>query len=384
MSTEANNYEQLLIDYEAMAAKTDRLTTNDSDPILLGLFGEVGSIMSAAKKLHRDKSAFEASYRNEVKEEFGDVIWYVAALCRRYRIGLADLISEVLAKDEYDTSLILNTNFHHPVTKASRVPDPKQIHPILLELGHRAGTLLGIVANTSKTRPLLKAFLRTYLEALQVVEVSLVDVLADNTAKTKGRFLTPDIKALPDFDEGFPLDEKIPCNFEIEIFPRADNKTYLRWKGVIIGDPLSDNIADPDGYRFHDVFHFAFAAIMHWSPTFRSLIKHKRKSNPEIDETEDSGRASVVEEGVSAYIFSYAKERNFFDGHDSISFDLLKAINRFVKGYEVAQCPLNLWEDAILQGYRVFRKIKQKNYGLITGNRLERTLEFRSLETDFG
>jgi hypothetical protein len=42
--------------------------------------------------------------------------------------------------------------------------------------------------------------------------------------------------------------------------------------GVFIGDPLTDNIRDPDGYRFHDVFHFARAAILHWSPTFRALI----------------------------------------------------------------------------------------------------------------
>jgi hypothetical protein len=51
---------------------------------------------------------------------------------------------------------------------------------------------------------------------------------------------------------------------------------YFQWNGVFIGDPLTDNIADRDGYRFHDVFHFANAAILHWSPVMRALVRHKR------------------------------------------------------------------------------------------------------------
>ena len=68
--------------------------------------------------------------------------------------------------------------------------------------------------------------------------------------------------------------------------------------------------------RFHDVFHLANAAILHWSPVFRALIRQKRKSDPKIDEVEDGGRATVVEEGLTAWIFSYAKGLNFFEGHD--------------------------------------------------------------------
>lgn len=93
----------------------------------------------------------------------------------------------------------------------------------------------------------------------------------------------------------------------------------MRWNGVFIGDPLSDNIADRDGYRFHDVFHFANAAVLHWSPTFRALIKHKRKSNQAVDEAQDSGRAIVIDEGLSAYIFSYAKQLDFFQEQNTVS-----------------------------------------------------------------
>lgn len=149
--------------------------------------------------------------------------------------------------------------------------------------------------------------------------------------------------------------------------------------GVILGDPLTDNIAESDGYRFHDVFHFAHRAVLHWSPTFRAIIKHKRKSDPYIDETQDGGRAIVVEEGLSAFIFAQAKQLNLFEGHKMLSFDLLKTVRQFVDGYEVEMCPLKLWEDAILQGYDVFRRILAENGGIVIGSRSLRKVEFRSL-----
>ena len=135
---------------------------------------------------------------------------------------------------------------------------------------------------------------------------------------------------------------------------------------------------DPDGYRFHDVFHLAHAAILHWSPTFRALIRQKRKSDAKLDENEDGGRAIVIEEGLTAYIFSCAKELEFFEGQSSVSFDLLKTINKFVRGYEVEQCPLWLWEKAILDGYQVFRQIVANNGGTVIGDRNTRTISYES------
>lgn len=139
---------------------------------------------------------------------------------------------------------------------------------------------------------------------------------------------------------------------------------------------------DPDGFRFHDVFHFAYAAILHWSPTFRALIKHKRKSHPVIDEAQDGGRAIVVEEGLTAWLFTRAKELNFFENQNSISLDLLKIIQQFVKGYEVEICPLNLWEQAILQGYEVFRQVRLNDGGIVIGDRNKRTLSFQKLSSE--
>ena len=60
-----------------------------------------------------------------------------------------------------------------------------------------------------------------------------------------------------------------------------------------------------------------------------------------------------------------------------MSFDLLKAVRNFVRGYEVEACPLHLWEHAILQGYEVFREVRKNNGGIIVGNRDERTLRYK-------
>ncbi|MCY4277493.1 MAG: hypothetical protein OXE81_06605 [Gammaproteobacteria bacterium] len=99
-----------IAEYEKTVESTDTLIPDSQiESILLGLFGEVGSVMSTAKKLHREKGAFEAGYGEDTEEEFGDVLWYVTALCRRCRIGIADLISEVLAEGDYTVSLAANS-----------------------------------------------------------------------------------------------------------------------------------------------------------------------------------------------------------------------------------------------------------------------------------
>ena len=122
----------------------------------------------------------------------------------------------------------------------------------------------------------------------------------------------------------FPEDERIPPEFEIVIKERKSGQSCLQWNGVFVGDPLTDNIRDPDGYRFHDVFHFAHAAVLHWSPTFRALIKHKRKSDPQMDVAQDSGRAIVVEEGLSLDFFPRQIAESFSEGQDSVSFGPLE------------------------------------------------------------
>lgn len=182
----------------------------------------------------------------------------------------------------------------------------------------------------------------------------------------------------PSFDENFSHEEKLPKMFEIEILKLTTGEYRLRWNGVFIGGTLVKKEYDYNGYRFHDVFHLANAAVMHWSPVFRAMIKHKRKSDPKIDECQDGGRAIVAEEGLTFWIFQHAKEMNFFENRTSVPSHLLDAAVIFVDGLEVDVCPPELWERSILMGYEVFRKVKKNDGGLIIGDMNERTLGFGS------
>ena len=349
---------------------TDKLPQDNLRPVLMGLFGEVGSIMATAKKCFREKTAY-AGYQQAVEEEFGDTLWYFTTLCRRLGIGVDAILAEAANQGR-----ILDI----PASKISPVGASPTLEKALLNLGGATSELLGITSLDEQACDLLRAFSDCYLRALQETGVSFSKIVSMNLAKAHGRFLGPDPATLPTFDSNFPEEERLPQHFEIKVTQRRSGQSYLQWNGVFIGDPLTDNILDSDGYRFHDVFHFSHAAILHWSPTFRALIKQKRKSDQKIDEAQDGGRAIVVEEGLTAWIFSCAKQLDFFEGQNSLSFDLLKTVQQFVQGYEVEECPLKLWEMAILKGYEVFRLVRDNNGGRVIGNRKARTIEYESVD----
>ncbi len=369
----------MLRDYIEGAKTTDRFSDTDLQPILLGLFGEVGGIMSAAKKHKREGKAF-TSYRQAVEEEFGDTLWYFTALCKRLAIGVDQVLTLATKSGKYSITLAASDMLSDAISEAASIATLPQLDNTLLDLGRAAADLLSITPADKNVRDKLIVFADCYLHALQAAGVSLADVAQFNLAKVKGRFIAPDVSRLPTFDSEYSEDERLPDKFEIVIRERKSGQSCLQWNGVFIGDPLTDNIRDSDGYRFHDVFHFAHAAVLHWSPTFRALIRHKRKSKPEVDEAQDSGRAIVVEEGLSAWIFSRAKLLDFFERQTSVSFDLLKTVSQFVSGYEVEDCPLKLWEDAILQGYEVFRQVRANNGGIVIGNRVDRRIKYRSTQ----
>ncbi|MEL6722001.1 MAG: nucleoside triphosphate pyrophosphohydrolase family protein [Pseudomonadota bacterium] len=362
--------------YEQAAVETDKFDEEDVTPILLGLYGEVGSIMAASKKYRREKEAY-TGYKHAVEEEFGDALWYFAALCRRLSIELADVFES--ASDQTDTIIIsANDQENAPISQIIKLSQTNDnLDKTLLKLGQVTAQILYTEKDGSKARDNLIHFARLYLHAIQSIGLTFASIVKTNLKKTLGRFSDLETDKLPDFDIDFPEEEQLPSKFEIHITQRESGQSYLQWNGVFIGSPLTDNISKPDGYRFHDIFHLAHAAILHWSPTFRALIKHKRKSDPVVDETQDGGRAIVIEEGLSAWLYSYAKDVDYFKGHKSVSFDILKTIQKFVKGYEVDQCPLNLWERAILEGYKVFRKVRDNEGGIVIGDRKSRTISYQ-------
>ena len=201
--------------------------------------------------------------------------------------------------------------------------------------------------------------------------LDLEDVAVKNLAKTRARFGSSHEEALlfgstaHAFDGGYPEQERFPRKFIADFRPwleKGAEKTRVFVEGVQMGDPLTDNAHTPDGYRFHDVFHLACAAVLGWSPVIRKHLKRKRRSNPKTDEVEDGGRAIVTEEGISALVFAYARDHKSLEGVKSIDYHLLKAIRIMASSFEVAVCTTGEWERAIFMGYQVWKEV-QKNQG---------------------
>lgn len=369
----------VLAKYATDVLPTDVLAPDDINRALMGLYGEVGGIMSSAKKHVREGDAYPG-FRRAAEEEFGDTLWYFNAVCRRVDASLEQIFAEAANGSSFATTCAASDAAPGAVAHVAIPIDTGHIDQSLFNLGLRAAELLQLPERLrDEGRPKLVEFARTYLKALHSSNLIFADVVRRNISKARGAFIDPDPNELPTFDDEFDEEERLPADFRIRMSQRKAGRSYLQWNKVFIGDPLTDNIGDPDGYRFHDVFHLAYAVILHWSPVFRALIKQKRKSKGRFDEEQDSGRAIVVEEGLTAWIFMRAKELNYFEGQKKVSFDILKTIEEFTSGYEVSLCPLKQWERAILDGYAVFRQIRDAKGGWVIGNRATRTISFEPL-----
>lgn len=214
-------------------------------------------------------------------------------------------------------------------------------------------------------------------------DLSLSDVAATNLAKVKQRWATQRDAPLS-FDATLPENERLPRRFEVELIDIQGEDRH-RVRVVIDGKPfgaeLTDNAYDPDGYRFHDVFHFAYAAVLGWSPISRALLRRKRKSRPLLDEVEDGGRAAVIEEGVAALAFEYARRHRFLEGVAALDFQLLRTIKDMTSHLEVRQCTTGEWEQAILQGFEVWRAVLATRGGRIIVELDERRITFQGPST---
>ena len=87
-------------EYQRLAALTDKLPGEDEDRLvlpLLGLVGEVGALASEWKKLRRDSTGYH-SFTEQVREELGDALWYMAILAERADLQLAELAQANLDK----------------------------------------------------------------------------------------------------------------------------------------------------------------------------------------------------------------------------------------------------------------------------------------------
>ena len=365
--------------------RTDRRPESDKLRIaVLGIFGELGSLMSEIKKGVREGPSY-TSYRDTLIEEAGDLLWYFAALSLTLGWPLSRLLSAVFHTD-------VSEEHSFSAIEALLSGLPSEDRDPWLVAGERAGALAAHVGSggdiSDSSFNLAVAALKASLIAFRSAGIGLVAPIEYNIDKSLARFPVSR-KPLPLYDdrltvEGKSIDveERIPGYLPVDFreFKRGSKVLVVQSAFTIkIGDPLTDNIGEEDLYRFHDVFHLAYAAVLGWSPVLRALLKCKRKSHPSLDENQDGARAILIEEGISTFVFNHAKP-HFFEGATGVDYRLLSTIKQFVKGYEVEDQPFWAWERAILRGYDMFRKLSDRRGGRVTLDMTRRDVFFEPVD----
>lgn len=358
-----------LNDYQSKALESDISRGKATARyLLLGLFGEAGGVLTAVKKKERDQET-SGRYFAQVTEELGDLLWYIAAVTNRNNVTLGELAKPLLRTQKVSAGRIEFSHLQAARTQISTEPS-KFLEYNLIELASAVGNLARLQTKSLSSRQPTSAnqafteVIRRIVAVANRVGIDLNDVARANLTKVAGRW--PGIPNYPPpFDTRYPPYERLPRDMTIDIkeISKGPGQYFVLQTsgGVHIGDRLTDNIDDIDEYRFHDVFHYAYAAVIGWSPVLRSLLRLKRKSNKSVDEAQDGARAILIEEGVSALVFNEAKSQFYFKdvARGKLSFDLLKTVQSFVRGYEVQHMPLWVWEEAILQGFAAFRYLQE-------------------------
>ncbi len=397
MSMDYNNHggqagEVVTLDgYQLVARGTDQSSKHRLEGLpflLLGLFGEAGTLLSTLKKKQRDQESF-VGYTEAIVEEFGDVLWYLSNIATHVSLSLRDLARAAFRglQDSGGGEDVATFADVQAAKKADGSPESPEFEASLFMLAGKVGLLLNDFheGRAADERDVLSAHLvgifRALVEAADIADIDLAKAALHNTRKIHSRWPEERVYT-PLFDEGFDSLEQLPRKITMHIFEKdRAGKTYVfqQCNGVNIGSALTDNRVEHDDYRFHDVFHLAYAAILGWSPVLRSLFNVKRKSDPVIDEAQDGARAIIIEEGISTLIFNRARRLNYFASVKSLEYTLLKMIPELVSGYEVERCPLWQWEKAILDGFDVFRQLRHHRRGVVTADLMNRSISFEQL-----
>lgn len=429
----------LISAYDAFVQKTDRsqdLTPDERFAIAVyGLASEVGSVVGAIKKRLLAGAGSGAWNRadKEVVEELGDVMWYCFSLARvanpgqpinifahdianlRAEIGgiseRAAYIARVLDHGKRDEFLIAAAQF----PKSTRKMTFDHYQDLAFLTARTSGITLARVCLAvlwqlsaqllRKTLPPVELALNKsmidreindllgeiawHVSALSsLFELRLNEVAEANQQKVMQRWDRSIVTPL--HDDGRIAFEQFPRLFEVVFVQvnRSCSRMYLNGRERL-GNDLTDNSYDDDGYRYHDVMHLAHAARLGWSPVLRGLMKRKRKSDPVVDEVEDGARAQIVEEAVIKAIHSEGERlaelrhgptepgpQRLFAHAGEVSYSLLKLISTFVADLEVSGNRYSEWEGAIVDGYSVFHQLRCEGQGTVTVDLERRCLTF--------
>jgi NTP pyrophosphatase (non-canonical NTP hydrolase) len=437
----------LMAEYAAAVDETDQFNDRPIEErrriSILGLASEIGSVVSAVKKRKLGEGGpLDTSdgllTRHELREELGDVMWYCFALSRVEEGEgddvLADQLKALKSELEGDSpqsemfrGLLTEQNLEAFREKASAFPSKLKrrfsdfqdtafltarsqsdelVDISLAVLMQLAAQLMRLLMPDNERQLHEQIGDRAALDILgkiawhiaaiaKVYGLTLDEIAAANIEKANLRRSKE--RPTPLHDEECPDPQRLPRKFEVKFLTIGENATGDKrsrmYLGVRqLGDDLTDNSYDPDGYRFHDVLHLAHVAHLGWSPVMRQLMKRKRKDDkdPKVDEVEDGARARIVEEAILKVIHSEGadiaeilhpklspEDRPLFEDGIDIPLSFFKLIGRYVKGLEVGKNSFEEWKAAIRDGHQIYQSLVKEGQGTVSVDLDARTISFR-------
>lgn len=393
--------------------------------LFLGLIGEIGSLLSECKKTLREGRENRSKVEEKLIQEMGDSLWYISAITLRHELNLrTDVInanieritnhescsSETKVKicetlDSLPNRLPLNFNEYQNIawmTAASELRNSDD--ELLARLIKNASHLMRYIANKGlsdqdEKRNRLEVLLGDVLWYIAVFakknSISLNDVAQSNYNKTVGRWRLAESKPTNRLDSRDSHEEKLPNEMSFLFKPTDKDhvEIFFEDQNIIIGDPLNDNIEVNDGYRYHDAFHMAFAAILTWSPVLRKLLRlgqgrdlnkgknfHRFRSIK--DNTQDGARAQIVEEAIAKIVHSHAEDvdpERLLADKMVVGTEILDQIKVFTRNLEVHIVNQWEWEVAIIEACKIYALLKENNGGRVKLNLKDRNISFEPI-----
>ncbi len=349
-------------DYLELARKTSVISWDDEEQRTiapLGLLGELGSLATIVKRSIRDSFA-SSRYESHMIEELADFLWYITIIADSRKVVLESW----------------------PVAER-----PSERFEQLIRLENEVASLLALVVDHSVGTPdeinvVIRRVFQELANTADVVDLALGDVAEASAKKITAYWLPDKSRPAKHFDADYPSYEQLPRKFRVDfreiVYDAEDkpNELITSMSGMHLGDRLTDNNHQVDGYRYHDVFHLAGACCLGWSPVFRSMLKRKRKSDREIDRVQDGARAIILEEAIVGQIFTFLRGSDFTGQINRVDSDLIKLIQALVEGYEADRLEPWEWQDYIIKAFKLFQQIRNGFNGsvLFDAERREMTL----------
>jgi len=410
--------------YARQVGFSDRtIDMTDSKRIFfLGLIGEIGSILAECKKTLREGKDNRSNIHEKLCTELGDSLWYLAAITLKYELNIrTDVIeanlNKILEHDDCPKEVIpdfntLRDNFPNRLpedfnqyqdlvwlTAAESLQQSED--ELLARLIRKASQFMRYYTNNRRKEKderseTLERYLGDLLWYIAIFskqqKIELNEIASRNYDKTVNRWRVNGEQHSNRLDIRDPVEERLPdiMTFRFQSIENDQIEIIYEEQNIKIGNPLDDNTTVADGYRFHDAFHMAFAAILTWSPVLRKLLrigegedlnKNKRyyRFSSQKSHTEDGARAQIVEEAIAKIVHSHAfevDEKKLLSEKNTISTELLDQIKIFTRNLEVDCVTQWEWEIAIIEACKIYVQLRENQGGKVILNLKDRSIAF--------